>query len=352
MPFSEGNRIKSGFMLSHGEVLMKKVYIWGTGIILERILNHWIALEEIVAFIDNDNTKITFMGKKVIRPEELPLDYDAILVACMYTSDIRKQCIDLKINLERVIFLYNHVHMEDINLNYELLAKVLGDEYKEIVKNRYHLVRTIAKEEVTPKNHLLKKLPMYEEDYIRVKTLELVADEIKERNVPGVIAELGVFRGEFARCINATFPERELYLFDTFDGFSDEEADQEINKGSCTEVFVNAFKNADISSVLQKMDYPDKIIIKKGYFPQTAENLDLQFAFVSLDVDFEESTLNGLEYFYPRLSVGGYLFIHDYNYGYFDCVKKAIKKFEERNQIILCKVPICDSIGTLIVTKH
>lgn len=332
---------------------MKKIYIWGTGIILERILNHRIALKEITAFIDNDSTKMTCMGKEVIRPEELPLDFDAVIVACMHTEEIRKQCIDLKFNLEKVIFLYNNVRVEDFNLNYELLAELLGDEYKEIVKNRYHLVRTIAKEEVIKrKDHLLKKMPIYEEDYVRAKTLELVADEIREQNIPGAVAELGVFKGEFARCINAIFPDKELYLFDTFDGFSEEEAGREINKGNCTEVFVDAYKNTEISSVLGKMEYPDRIILKKGYFPQTAENLDIQFAFVSLDVDFEESTLNGLEYFYPRLSAGGYLFIHDYNYGYFDCVKKAIEKFEERNKIKLCKVPICDSIGTLVVTKQ
>lgn len=332
---------------------MKKIYIWGTGIILERILNHRITLEEIFAFIDNDISKKNFMGKRVIRPEELPLDYDAVIVASMYTEEIRRQCIALKINLEKVIFLYNNVRMEDINSNYELVAEVLGDEYKDIIKNRYHLIRAIAKDEVTKsRDDLLKKMPMYEDDYVRTKTLELVADEIEEQKIPGAVAELGVFRGEFARCINAVFPDRELYLFDTFEGFSNKEADQEMNKGSCTEVFVDAFKNTDMSAVLGKMEYPDKIVLKKGYFPQTAENLDLQFAFVSLDVDFEESTLNGLEYFYPRLSEGGYLFIHDYNYGYFDCVKKAIKKFEERHRIRLCKVPICDSIGTLVITKY
>lgn len=33
------------------------------------------------------------------------------------------------------------------------------------------------------------------------------------------MAEAGVFRGEFANEINRYFPDRECYLFDTFDGF-------------------------------------------------------------------------------------------------------------------------------------
>lgn len=70
-----------------------------------------------------------------------------------------------------------------------------------------------------------------------------------------------------------------------------------------------------------------------------------------MDVAFEESTLKGLEYFYPRLSVWGYIFIHDYNYGYFDCVKNAVDMYEKKYGISLCKFPICDACGTLVVTK-
>lgn len=51
---------------------------------------------------------------------------------------------------------------------------------------------------------------------IRVASLRLIAQEIKDRNVPGELAELGVFRGEFASVMNALFPEKELHLFDTF----------------------------------------------------------------------------------------------------------------------------------------
>ena len=60
-------------------------------------------------------------------------------------------------------------------------------------------------------------------EYIRCSSLELVANEILERNTPGAVAELGVYRGEFARLINVAFPDRKLYLFDTFSGFDKEQ---------------------------------------------------------------------------------------------------------------------------------
>jgi O-methyltransferase len=53
-----------------------------------------------------------------------------------------------------------------------------------------------------------------------MSSLELVAHEIYENNVIGEVAELGVYRGDFASIINALFPDRKLYLFDTFRGFA------------------------------------------------------------------------------------------------------------------------------------
>ena len=56
-------------------------------------------------------------------------------------------------------------------------------------------------------------------DYIRLATLELVSYEIAKKNLEGSVAELGVYKGKFARYLNQYFPDRLLYLFDTFEGF-------------------------------------------------------------------------------------------------------------------------------------
>ena len=45
------------------------------------------------------------------------------------------------------------------------------------------------------------------------------------------MAELGVYRGEFAKEINKVFPDRTLYLFDTFEGFAEQDCDTEVKKG-------------------------------------------------------------------------------------------------------------------------
>jgi O-methyltransferase len=59
----------------------------------------------------------------------------------------------------------------------------------------------------------------YTNDHIRLSQLELAIHEIKEHDVKGDIAEVGVYKGTFASVMNGAFPNKRLYLFDTFEGF-------------------------------------------------------------------------------------------------------------------------------------
>jgi O-methyltransferase len=71
-------------------------------------------------------------------------------------------------------------------------------------------------------------------DYIRVCSFELAAEEIHAQAVAGSIAELGVYKGDFAKHLSAAFPDRKLYLFDTFTGFHEQDKDVEIREGFST----------------------------------------------------------------------------------------------------------------------
>jgi O-methyltransferase len=120
-------------------------------------------------------------------------------------------------------------------------------------------------------------------DYIRLSTLELLSHEIHTNKVPGNVAELGVFKGKFARYINRHFSDRSFYLFDTFEGFDKRDKQTETsNKYSTAE---QDFSNTSVQQVLAQMPYPDKCIVKKGYFPESAADVDDTFALVSLDTD-------------------------------------------------------------------
>lgn len=164
------------------------------------------------------------------------------------------------------------------------------------------------------------------------------------------MAEVGAFRGEFAQYINEAFPDKKCYLFDTFEGFEANEALREMKDGNCTEAFVQAYKDTNVGTVLSRMKHLDTIEIKQGFFPESLDGMEDTFAFVSLDVDFEDSIYEGLKYFYPRMEKGGYIFVHDYISSLFG-VEKAIDRYEAEQGEILSKMPLCDANGTLVIMK-
>lgn len=181
----------------------------------------------------------------------------------------------------------------------------------------------------------------------RIAYLRLCTDQIRERGIEGACAEVGVYKGEFAKYINRFLPDRTLYLFDTFKGFGDQNI-LDIEKQTSSEVLGN-FCDTTINEVLKKMNSPEKCVICEGYFPQTAENIEDKFALVSLDADLYEPILNGLKYFYPRLVKGGYIFVHDYGGYLWPGVKIAVDEFCRQHNVSI--VPILDRCLSVIITK-
>ena len=71
--------------------------------------------------------------------------------------------------------------------------------------------------------------------------------------------------------------------------------------------------------------------------------------FVSIDTDLFAPVLAGLEFFYPRLSPGGFIFVHDYNNALFPGAKAAVQEFSARNGASF--VPLTDIYGTAVFSK-
>lgn len=184
-------------------------------------------------------------------------------------------------------------------------------------------------------------------DYIRLATLELVSEEIKQKQLKGEVAELGVYKGKFARYINGYFPDKKLYLFDTFEGF--DERDISVEKKQNFSSGAQNFSDTSVESVLKQMPHPEKCIPLKGFFPQTAQGIDEKFVFVSLDADLYEPIYAGLQFFYPRLEKGGYIFIHDFNNDAYKGARKAVEQFCSEENIGF--VPLPDSGGSAIISK-
>lgn len=185
------------------------------------------------------------------------------------------------------------------------------------------------------------------DDYIRKSSVELVSYEIYRKKILGSCAEAGVYRGYFAEIINFYFPDRKLYLFDTFEGFDLNDVNYDKEKQ-----FPNSaqdFSDTNIDLVINIMPNKNNIIIKKGTFPESASDVEDSFCFVSIDLDLYKPIKSALEFFYPRLNKGGYIFVHDFNNKSFKGSNKAVLEFSEKNNVPY--FPLSDIWGTAILMK-
>ena len=176
------------------------IFIWGTGRMLGNFLGKHIAEDKVEGFIDSNKKEEKYLGKRIYTPDEiLSVYFDAIIVVTTYAAEIRQQCIDIGIDLSKVIFIFNNYEITDINTNYKLADTILGKDYVQKIKTRYHVIRSMEE-------NIDNIYSDYDDsDYVRIRTFSLIAKEIKQRKLSGEVAELGVFRGDFAKYINREF---------------------------------------------------------------------------------------------------------------------------------------------------
>ncbi len=167
-------------------------------------------------------------------------------------------------------------------------------------------------------------------------------------NIPGAIAELGVYKGDFSLILHRQFPDRTIYLFDTFEGFNANDVEIE-TESSFSHSSTKDFADTSAEYVLGRFGDTSNIVLKKGYFPDTAAGLENEsFAFVSLDADLYVPTLAGLEFFYPRLSHGGAILLHDYGSMRFSGVFQAVSDYEKKHGELML-MPLCDLHKSCII---
>ena len=313
------------------------IYVWGTGCGASELIETGLETEKIIAFVDSFPTGDTFLGKPVLLPEQLPLhNCDLLIITARHAQAIGNRCRELGIPAEKCLFLKNNMVLTDRNAACTHAKALLGEKLLKKLLPGQHIVPTPAQlsDSALPVQDLSN-------DYVRLSTLELLCRRLK--SIPGAAAELGVYRGFFARCVNQLLPGRTLYLFDSFEGFAED--------ACASESFQAAHRNTAMDKVLSIMPHPEKITLKPGFFPESLEGLEERFCLVSLDVDFYQATLDGLEYFWPRLEKGGYLLLHDWGSPKLPGVALALADYETQTGTSLPAVPLCDVGGTLILCK-
>ena len=201
------------------------------------------------------------------------------------------------------------------------------------------------------RGHISKKLKRLERQYpdkVRFFNWWFQVGRLKQDNVPGDFAEVGVYKGDSARVIHHCDPGRHFHLFDTFTGFP--MRDLATETGPAATYTPENFSDTAINKVLQHIGGNENVRIYPGYFPDTAGIVvDFRFALVNLDADLYNPTRAALDFFYPRLSPGGMILIHDYNHQWPGIVK-AVDEFLMLIPETLVRIPDMD--GTVMIIRN
>lgn len=187
-------------------------------------------------------------------------------------------------------------------------------------------------------------------DNTRRDMLILLLRTIEEKNIAGDFAELGVYKGGTAKLIHYYAPGRKVHLFDTFEGFTERSV---VAEKANTQFAISSAHFSDTSLVgVQRYvaQKNDNVAYYKGYFPEsiTGDVEQRSFSFVHLDADLYEPILEGLKFFYPRLSKKGIIVVHDYN-GWRGARKAVDDFFADKNEL---PVPMPDKSGSVLIVKQ
>lgn len=186
----------------------------------------------------------------------------------------------------------------------------------------------------------------YKHDLVRFYFFCLIFDQLCKEEIAGDFAELGVYKGNTASLL-ANFARklgRTAYLLDTFDGFPEKDL-VAIDADKATQ-----FSDTSIEAV-RNLVGDDNVKFVKGYFPDTQSELpaDGAYSFVHLDCDLYAPMKSALEYFWPRVSPGGFLVLHDYSSLHWNGAETAIDEYFA--DLPECVVPMPDASGSVVVRK-
>ena len=218
-----------------------------------------------------------------------------------------------------------------------------GNEFHPFI-NPIAGIRTSQPCELNP-----KEAWAYGMDKVQHGLMQLTSYEIYQRNIKGAIAEIGTYHGFYASVMNYFFPDRKMYLFDTFQGFDRRDLEVEEKLGFNTKDY-DDFSDTSRELIMAKMIHKQNVMIREGWFPESAAGLEGEtFCFVFIDADLYQPIYEGLHWFYPKLSNGGYIVVDDYNWNDYPGAKKAVEDFSK--EVGVGFIPIPNTTGSVIFGK-
>lgn len=191
--------------------------------------------------------------------------------------------------------------------------------------------------------------------HVKLSGLILATRYVVQHQIPGDIVECGVWRGGSMQAVALTLmglgsTERDLHLFDTFEGMPPPtEHDLRQDGTPAAELLARASRDAsvwavagleDVQQGMAEVGYPaEKVHFHRGLVEETIPAAAPEtISILRLDTDWYESTKHELEHLYKRLSPGGVLIIDDY--GHWEGSRRATDEFLDKTGEPLLLVPM------------
>jgi O-methyltransferase len=184
----------------------------------------------------------------------------------------------------------------------------------------------------------------------RIYALSRSIEYVVRRDVAGDVVECGVWRGGSMMAVALTLlrldaTDRDLYLFDTFEGMTEPGAEDVMHTGErAADLLTDPARHEqyravasleDVREAVLGVGYPEhRIHFVKGPVEETLpERAPSEIALLRLDTDWYASTKHELVHLYPRLRSGGVLIVDDY--AYWQGARKAVDEYMAENDLPL-----------------
>jgi len=186
----------------------------------------------------------------------------------------------------------------------------------------------------------------------RLDNIRMCVERVLADGVPGDLIEAGVWRGGAAVFMRAVLAahgvlDRTVWVADSFAGLPPpDEAAYPADRGDRHhEQEWLAVTLDEVKGTFRKYGLLDgQVRFLQGWFKDTLPGAPIErLAVIRLDGDMYQSTMDGLAALYPRLSVGGYVILDDWNL--IPACRRAIDDFRAREGISEPVLPVDGNAG-------
>ncbi|MEO7741962.1 MAG: TylF/MycF/NovP-related O-methyltransferase [Usitatibacter sp.] len=174
----------------------------------------------------------------------------------------------------------------------------------------------------------------------RLDNIQRCVQSVIDDRIPGDLIEAGVWRGGATAFMRAVLKangvrDRTVWVADSFAGLPLPDEDRyPPDKGDVHHTYTwLAIPIEEVKETFRAYDLlDDQVRFLQGWFKDTLPTAPIEgLAVIRLDADMYQSTMDGLVNLYPKLSVGGYVILDDWEL--IPSCRRAIEDFRARHGI-------------------